>query len=346
MKKYNAIDLFAGCGGMSEGIKQAGFSVVAAVEINKNAASVYKLNHLETNVFECDIRTLDSNKIRELLHGEPLHLLAGCPPCQGFSSVRCKNKREAVVDGRNNLIDEFLRLIVDLHPQCIMLENVPGIIKYERFLHFYDELIKIGYNISHLIVDFSKYGVPQRRKRLVLLGALGDALEIDTVERKKCTVREAIGKLEKTSNTKDDMHKMLPNHSNRIKKMISVIPKEGGSQKDLPEIYRLNCHKKSNIGFSDVYGRMKWDDVAPTITGGCLNPSKGRFLHPEEDRCISAREASLLQTFPYDYIFPTNIPKESIASMIGNALPPLFSQIQCTVIYNYLLTKGEGAYAR
>ncbi len=118
--------------------------------------------------------------------------------------------------------------------------------------------------------------------------------------------------------------------------MIELIPQNGGSRKDLPEEYILDCHKKENVGFNDIYGRLKWDDYSSTITGGCLNPSKGRFLHPEENRCITAREASLLQTFPKNYKFPTDIPKTVISLLIGNALPPKFSYAQSQNIKNHI----------
>ena len=119
-------------------------------------------------------------------------------------------------------------------------------------------------------------------------------------------------------------------------KRIRLTPKNGGSWKDLPEEYVLNCHKKENIGFNDIYGRLRWDDYSSTITGGCLNPSKGRFLHPEQDRVISAREAALLQSFPPKYKFPTDISKGSLALLIGNALPPKFSEIQSLNIHRHL----------
>ena len=341
LNEYSAIDLFAGCGGMSVGINKAGFSIVAAVEINKHAARVYKLNHKNVTVFENDIRDIDVSRIKELLKGKPLHLLAGCPPCQGFSTIRSRNKSTAVEDERNNLIDEFLRFVTELKPLAVMLENVPGLIKYNKFNCFYDALTDMGYDISYSVVDLSDYGVPQRRKRLVLIGTLNGTVNIPQKSKVRMTVYDAIGHIEPASETQDQLHKLFPTHTNRIKKKISYIPKNGGSQKDLPKEYRLQCHQKENIGFSDVYGRMSWDDVAPTITGGCLNPSKGRFLHPEENRCISAREAALIQTFPREYVFPTDIPKSAIASMIGNALPPLFSHIQCSSIKNHLMEAAK-----
>lgn len=122
-----------------------------------------------------------------------------------------------------------------------------------------------------------------------------------------------------------------------VRSVISQIPHNGGSRKDLGESQQLKCHQKENIGFNDVYGRLRWDDCSTTITGGCLNPSKGRFLHPEQNRCISAREASLLQTFPPNYIFPANIPRTKLALMIGNALPPDFSKIQALNLKRHII---------
>ena len=118
--------------------------------------------------------------------------------------------------------------------------------------------------------------------------------------------------------------------------LINQIPHDGGSLRDLGEEWQLNCHRADNVGFNDVYGRLRWDAYSTTITGGCLNPSKGRFLHPEQNRCITAREAAMLQTFPANYIFPTEVAKTKIALMIGNALPPIFCKVQADNIRNHL----------
>jgi DNA (cytosine-5)-methyltransferase 1 len=134
----------------------------------------------------------------------------------------------------------------------------------------------------------------------------------------------------------DPLHSIFPHHTPEIQYKISLIPKNGGSRKDLPQKYTLKCHDKENVGFNDVYGRLRWDDYSPTITGGCLNPSKGRFLHPEQDRNISAREAALLQSFPKSYKFPVDISRSSLALLIGNALPPKFSYYQSLNIKNHL----------
>lgn len=328
-----AIDLFSGCGGLSEGLKQAGFKVIAGVEVDKNATKAYRMNHADTVLFEDDIRKLDSNEILTILNGKPLHLLAGCPPCQGFSSLRKLNHKSAVRDERNSLIDEYYRFVEELNPLTIMLENVPGIVDYTLFKAIIRKLKKLGYNIVYKVVNVADYSVPQRRKRLVLVGSKICKIDIASRTNTLTTVRDALGKLKKND---DELHNIYPKHTEYVQKMISLIPKNGGSRKDLPEQYQLECHKKKNVGFNDVYGRLRWDTVSSTITGGCLNPSKGRFLHPEEDRCISAREASLLQTFPIDYKFPTDIPRTELALLIGNALPPEFSRIQAENIFRHI----------
>ena len=335
---YNAIDLFAGCGGMTEGLFAAGYKVVAAVEIDPNAARTYKANHDRHGVvlYEKDIRQVDPHDIEQLLGGEPLHLLAGCPPCQGFSTMRRKNKRGAKRDARNRLIWEYVRFVESLMPVTIMLENVPALAEYTEFKRAVTQLKNLGYIISYESVNVARYGVPQRRKRLVLVGSLLGAVEPAVGNDHTVTVRDAIGNMPLPQDSDDLLHQMFPHHTAHIQEQIRLTPHDGGSRLDLPEKYILPCHRKEGIGFKDVYGRLAWDKVSSTITGGCLNPSKGRFLHPEQDRCISAREAAMLQTFPQEYIFPSDLSRSAIALMIGNALPPVFCKIQAQKIAEHL----------
>ncbi|GAA4436090.1 DNA cytosine methyltransferase [Ravibacter arvi] len=334
--RLNSIDLFAGAGGLTVGMHMAGFETRAAVEIESAAVKAYELNHPNSKVFPKNIRDINVNDIREILGDEPLHLLAGCPPCQGFSSMRRLNKRQSVRDDRNSLVLEFLRFVKELKPLTIMMENVPGLVNYYLFRQVVKELRELGYSPKVEVVDVKDYGVPQRRKRLVMVGSLLGDLEVAKVDVPKATVRKAIGSLPSVNETTDSAHKIVANHIPRIQEMIAKIPKDGGSRRDLPQHYVLECHKKENVGFHDVYGRLKWDDYSSTITGGCLNPSKGRFLHPEENRCITAREASLLQTFPEDYQFPADITKTAVALLIGNALPPKFSYFQSLNIKRHI----------
>jgi len=333
---FNSIDLFSGCGGLTEGMHQAGFSTKVAVEIEANAVKAFKLNHKKTVVIPKDIRDIDMAEVKNALNGEPLHLLAGCPPCQGFSTMRKLNRRKSVLDKRNSLITEYLRFVKELKPLTIMMENVPGLKDYYLFKDVVRELTKLGYNPKVEIVNVKDYGVPQSRKRLVMVGSLLGDISIAAATNEKVTVRKAIGKLKSVAKTKDPVHKIHAKHETRILEMIKLIPKNGGGRRDLPEEYILKCHKRDNIGFNDVYGRLRWDDYSTTITGGCLNPSKGRFLHPNYNRSITAREAALLQTFPMSYKFPKDISKNDIALLIGNALPPKFSLAQSKNIKKHL----------
>lgn len=332
-----SVDIFSGAGGLTQGMHQANFKTQLAFEIDENASRVYRLNHPKTTVITKDIRKVSVAEIKRELKGKKIHLLAGCPPCQGFSSIRRLNREKPVDDARNNLIMEFVRLVKALKPYTIMMENVPGLVKYDLFNEAKEMLKKAGYKwIDVKIVNVKNFGVPQSRRRMVLVGSrLGDINVAEPICDKK-TVRQTIGHMPKPENSEDLLHRIFPKHEPFIQERIEMTPKNGGSRKDLPKKYILKCHQSANIGFFDVYGRLRWDDYSSTITGGCLNPSKGRFLHPEQNRCISAREAALLQSFPADYKFPVDIPRTSLALLIGNALPPKFSQIQSENLRNHL----------
>ena len=308
MKLYS-IDLFSGVGGLTQGLRKAGFQTKMAFEIDELASSVYKLNHKRTKVITDNIRNVSTEKVKKQFKSKTIHLLAGCPPCQGFSSIRRLNKPTPVKDDRNTLINEYVRFVVDLKPYTFMMENVPGLALDKSFEVALQTFESIGYFTDWKIVNVKEYGVPQSRKRLVLVGSRLAPIQIAHPTNKKKTVRQTIGKLPLPEKSDDPLHKIFPTHTSQIEYLISQIPHNGGSRKDLGESQQLKCHQKENIGFNDVYGRLRWDDCSTTITGGCLNPSKGRFLHPEQNRCISAREASLLQTFPPNYIFPANIPR-------------------------------------
>ena len=279
--KLLSIDIFSGCGGLTEGMHQAKFKTKVAFEIDEIASKAYRLNHPDTTVITKDIRKVSIAEIKRNMKGKKIHLLAGCPPCQGFSSMRRLNRAKPIEDDRNNLIMEYVRLVVALKPFTIMMENVPALIEYDLFLEAIEILKKAGYKwIDYKVVDVKNYGVPQSRKRLVLVGSrLGEIKVAKPIDQRK-TVRQTIGRLKSPENSKDPIHKIFPTHKPHIQKQIELTPKNGGSRKDLPKKYILKCHKAKNVGFNDVYGRLRWDDHSTTITGGCLNPSKGRFLHP------------------------------------------------------------------
>lgn len=336
-----AIDLFSGCGGLTEGMHQAGFTTKLAFEINDVASRVYEANHKTTHIIRSDVRNVSIKDVKSKLGNQTIiHLLAGCPPCQGFSSVRRLNKISPIDDPRNSLILEYVRFVKELKPYTIMMENVPGLLNYELFHQAVETLRKIGYFVDYNVVNVKNYGIPQSRKRLVLVGSRLGEIKIAPETNHRTTVRDVIGNLVPPHLSDDKLHQVVAKHCERIQRQIELTPKNGGSRKDLPDEYQLACHKKESVGFHDVYGRLRWDDYSTTITGGCLNPSKGRFLHPEQDRCITAREASLLQSFPIDYDFLPDISKNELALMIGNALPPKFSYFQSKNIKDHLVIYG------
>lgn len=340
-KYYTAIDLFCGAGGLTVGLQKANFKVLAGVEINESAIETYSMNHKGHKLYAKDIRKLSPKKILGdlgLAKGE-LDLLAGCPPCQGFSTHRTRNKVASVEDYRNDLVFEFVRFVKVMLPKTIMMENVPGLAKDERMLKVTDELDRLGYIFDeHTIVvrNAADYGVPQRRKRMIMLASRFGKIDPPRKSLIKRTVRDAISDLKKVGHSNDVLHDLVVKRSEKVKKIISLVPKDGGSRLDIPKKYWLPCHLKRPKCYQDVYGRMAWDDVAPTITGGCNQPSKGRYLHPTENRGITLREAAMLQTFPKSYKFSMSKGKDSVALMIGNALPPEFIKRQAKMLVKHL----------
>lgn len=286
----------------------------------------YRANHPEVLVDEKDIRNIECKKlmVRLGLKKGGLDLLAGCPPCQGFSSIRTNNGRYSILDERNDLINDYLRFVEAFRPKIVMLENVPGLKDDSRFEKFVATMTSLGYQGEWKVLNVADYGVPQRRRRLIYVAGYKKSIHISDKKNEYRTVRDAIGALPVAGRSGDFMHDFPETRTKKIQEMIALIPKDGGSRSQLPKKYVLPCHKRNPVGFKDVYGRMAWDKPSPTITGGCASPSKGRFLHPEEDRCITLREASLLQGFPPDYVFPKELPKGRLALMVGNALPVPF----------------------
>jgi DNA (cytosine-5)-methyltransferase 1 len=332
-----AIDLFCGCGGLTLGLKQARFRVIGAVDNDPLAVRTYRLNHRPTYVWEDDIRVLSIAEVQRklALRCGQLDLLAGCPPCQGFSSIRTRNGANAIADERNDLVFEFARFARGLRPKAIMLENVPGLADDRRLNELCDQLTALGYRPKHRVRDAADFFVPQRRRRLILLAGYRVDLPFVSERSERRTVRHILADLPRPGTSGDDLHDLPELRSARIRKLIGRIPQDGGSRSHLGTDAQLRCHRDF-AGFHDVYGRMMWDDVAPTITSGCINPSKGRFLHPRDDRAITLREAALLQGFPPDYRFSLDRGKYAAAAMIGNALPPEFVRQHALVVRRQL----------
>ena len=340
MKNIVAIDLFSGAGGTTAGLKKAGIEVKVAVEIDETAANTYELNNPEVKVLRKDIKKVTSEEIIDIggIKKSDYLLIVACPPCQGFSSIGLKDRE----DERNQLIFEYERLINEMNPELILMENVAGMSKgvgMEIFQKF-KENISEKYKVVYSILNAADYGVPQTRKRLVVHGVRRDVYEnmkVKGIDLELPTATHAKNNKELLPWINADIILDLPaikageeykgvgiyNHvSNNLSDLnitrIEHIRKNGGSRISLPEHLILECHKRSN-GHKDVYGILDTSKPSVTITGGCMSYSKGRFGHPTQNRALSAREAARLQSFEDDYIFTGS--KGKLATQIGNAVP-------------------------
>ncbi len=333
-----AIDLFSGCGGLSQGLEDAGFKVVACCEIRPEARETYQLNHPGALLLKdiCEEDPLALKKKLGVRRGQ-LDLLAGCPPCQGFSSIRTHNG-EIADDPRNELIFQMERFVDVFKPKCILIENVPRLLKDDRLARFKQHLReRWGYEFVDGVLDAKDFRVPQRRKRMILIGSRLKRPVLPSKKEGQKTVADAIGQIVIPSGTLGESARRLVGLRQHFSPAVQArIEHIKTSRTDLPDDMVLKCHKRCPHGFRDVYGRMAWDDVSPTITRGCGNPSKGRFLHPSENRAINMLEALLLQGFPQSYKFPPGLGFGKIASMIGEAFPPPMAMAQGEVIIKLL----------
>jgi len=334
------VDLFSGAGGTGIGFIKAGFRILGAVEIDRYAAETYEKN-LGIKVKIADIRDFSPKEFRKelkLRRGQ-LDVLVGCPPCQGFSRMRNGNGAD---DERNDLVMSYLEFVRELMPRFAVFENVPGLLRTKHGRKFYDQLYKglkaLGYNVKQYEVDAADFGTPQHRKRVIVIaGRHGE--EPPSLEKTHgnpnskevregnlkpwVTVRDAIGKFPAVSAGRNaEEGGKYPNHiapvmGKKVREFIRRVPKDGGSRTEVPKGMWLKCHKKHD-GHVDVYGRVAWDRPSNTLTCGCTNVSKGRFVHPEQDRALTYREAAALQGFDLTVVFYG----ASFHNQIGNAVPP------------------------
>ena len=344
-RKFSAIDLFCGCGGLSLGLRRAGFRVLAAIDNDALSTSTYEENHKRSMMVKDDIRSVSALKLMqelELTSGS-LDLMAGCPPCQGFSTLRTLNGGRVIKEPLNDLVYDFLRFVKIFMPKTVMMENVPALLKDNRLQDVIRDLEGLGYACAAKLFNAERFGVPQRRLRLILFASRHDCPPFARPVRRRRTVSEAIRRLPQPEQSEDPLHNYSVRRAAHVKSLIRRIPKDGGSRTDLPDIDQLACHRRLD-GFNDVYGRMAWNEPAPTITGGCINPSKGRYIHPTEDRAITLREAALLQGFPISYKFDLSSGRYPAAQMIGNAFPPKFAEHHARAIYAHLESLSEAAH--
>lgn len=352
------IDFFSGCGGMSWGFANTrqshmAFKVMAGIDIEEPALKTYEKN-IGSLALKQDIRKIaeEPTLLEKLIPNfnpekcRPL-VFIGCAPCQGFSAHRKKDERD---DPRNNLMVAFATICKHYKPDVIVMENVPEILK-GRYDNYWQDAAKIlekcKYKLDADILDLSLFGVPQKRKRAVILGSLHGKIHLPQPifsENNVLTVRHAISHLEPIEagqGTSYDIFHRAPKHTERILERIRKTPTDGGDRRSLKIEDQLDCHvnvdNSKTPGFTDVYGRLRWNTPSVTITAKSSTPSCGRFLHPEQNRNISVREAAILQGFPQQYIFEG--PMVSQYRQIGEAVPPLFSRFLAWEVLNFLRPK-------
>ncbi|POO53909.1 DNA cytosine methyltransferase [Agrobacterium rosae] len=340
-----AVDVFAGAGGFSLAAQQAGMKVVVAVELDKWAAETYRKNFCKANdadqpfLYEADITVLSPESVREQHFATTgrCDVLLGGPPCQGFSAHRINDA--GVNDPRNKLVHRYFDYVRALRPRVFLMENVPGILwqRHREYLNrFYQEGDQAGYDLyAPVVLDARDFGLPQRRKRVFVLGVdktmdqgqfewppkPTHGSELAVRENPELKAWESCEKVFRPIPCDDSNHIHM-NHSQALIEVFTKTPINGGSRKDSGRT--LPCHAAHN-GHKDVYGRIDPSKPAPTMTTACINPSKGRFVHPTENHGITARHAARIQTFPDDFIFSGGL--MAAGKQIGNAVPVTMGKI-------------------
>lgn len=344
-RSRTAIDLFCGAGGLSLAFHRAGFRIALAVEKDRDAADSYKRSFIDrysssTELFAEDIcdPAVMNYLSKCFLPGE-IDVVIGGPPCQDFSPARLKTRRKA---DRANLVQQYFKIIETLKPRVFVFENVPNLRtaaggKYWKSVE--DTAAALGYLLTAQELRAEDFGVPQHRRRLFVVGvgAGADPIKMPRISKERPpSVMEVIGHLPELAagevSPTDPIHRAR-NHRPHIVDYLRTIP-EGGGWRDGERV--LPCHK-NHSGHYDVYGRIVGKGLAPTITGGCTNPSKGRFIHPTQHRGLTVREAALLQTFPEDWEFSGGVESQSL--QVGNAVPVKLGQALARVLFRTLSSR-------
>lgn len=328
MEEVHAVDLFCGAGGLTKGLLRAGVAVRAGIDIDSACHYPYTFNN-KINYINEDVRDLSGSSLQALYPSRSIRLLAGCAPCQPFSTHSQKNKNREKSD-KWFLLNSFSRLVREIKPEIVSMENVPRVLKASIFDQFLNTLVDLSYNVTYGIAYCPDYGVPQERRRLVLMASRLGKIEfpVPVGRGRSKTVRDAIETLPKLSSggicKKDPLHMARRLSDLNTRRIVASEP--GGTWKTWPDHLLPECYRrmKDSKSYVSVYGRMEWDKPSPTITTQFFNYGTGRFGHPEQNRAISLREGATLQTFPKSYRFTR--PGEPVyftrvGRLIGNAVP-------------------------
>ncbi|MGE4457142.1 MAG: DNA cytosine methyltransferase [Arcobacteraceae bacterium] len=328
-KRIGVVDLFCGIGGLTHGFVKEGYDVLAGFDIDNTCKYTYEENN-NAKFIAKDVSDLTKQELQELYRDKPIKILIGCAPCQPFSKYSNTRKSE---DEKWKLLYKFAHVIEELQPDIVSMENVPELFrrkKYPVYDEFVQKLRDNGYEVWADVVNCVEYGMPQNRKRLILLASKFGEIELIKPTHNKDTyvtvgdVLRDLPTLNHGEQDKNDPVHLASKLSEKNYLRVCSTP-YGGSWKDWPKELRNECHlKESGKTYSSVYGRMTWENPSPTMTTQCIGLGNGRFGHPEQNRAISLREAAILQTFPRDYKFikpGEEVIKKHIARQIGNAVP-------------------------
>lgn len=338
------VDLFCGVGALSHGLLRAGFEIRAGYDIDSECKFAFETNN-KAPFFSRDVSKLLASEIRTHFTGKVPSVLAGCAPCQPFSSYKQRYEE----DPQWSLVAKFAKLAVGVQPDYVTMENVPALLRYKDgkvFAEFEAILRKGGYEVSHSVARCEDFGVPQKRRRLVVVASRKGAIPVlSPGASSQVTVRDAIGQLPAVAagapNPKDPLHVASALSPLNLQRIRSSKP--GGTWRDWPKELRAACHRRSTgQSYPGVYARMEWDSPSPTMTTQCYGYGNGRFGHPFQDRGITLREAAILQSFPRDYQFipagqrPTFT---KVGRWIGNAVP-----VGLAEAIGFLIRDTEGKY--
>lgn len=336
------IDFFCGAGGLTRGLLNAGIDVLAGVDVDGRLRETYAYNNRPSIFISQDIRDVQIHRLRDDvgIGKNELTLYAACTPCQPFSTLNSLKGKDA----RKNLLLDFGDIVRQCPPDFILIENVPGLNNAygkEVYRDFLEVLRSCGFaEPSARLLDAKDYGVPQTRRRFILMASRHGRLELPAASHvwgdvngadrvRASTVRDVIAGYPVISD--GDTSNVLPNHTARRlqphhRRIVESIPRDGGSRRDITDTsILLKCHQNNPGVHKDVFGRMAWDQPSPTLTSRCTDVYCGRFIHPEQHRGISLREGAALQTFDDDYeFFGSSL--FFLASQIGNAVPVLLAE--------------------
>jgi len=333
-REIYAVDVFCGAGGLTNGLEKAGINVLLGIDIDPSCSFPYTANNKARFLLK-SVEKITAQDLVSIFPKNGFRLIAGCAPCQTFSTY---NQKASRTDKRWRLLGQFSRLVREVSPELVTMENVPKLMGHGIFKRFVKDLEKNGYHVDYRVVECVNYGIPQQRERLVLLASKLGPIEIlqpaaDDMNSERRTVQAAIGNLPPLvageTCESDPLHQcssLSPKNLSRIK-----ASRPGGTWRDWEDDLVADCHKKSSgKTYPSVYGRMVWNEPSPTLTTQFYGFGNGRFGHPEQDRAISLREGAILQSFPPDYRFtPPEEPihKKTVGRLIGNAVPVKLGEV-------------------